>query len=157
MAWSQIWHLLSQDRTWTVVSAIAAMIAALAAMVTIWQAKATRIQELMARDPYITVTDAGIKVLPESPPYRIECAMVNVGIEPACDLEGRIFMVDSNLSKPLISTINVSVGNDVANQTPAVWHNDTLTLGPEAPPFYVVLAIKYVDRKQKQHDQDFFM
>ena len=83
--------------------------------------------------------------------------MANVGIEPARDLEGRIFMVDSNLSKPLISTIDFSIGNDVANQTPAVWHNDTLTLGPEAPPFYVVLAIKYVDRKQKQHDQDFFM
>jgi len=77
MAWNQIWHLLSQNTTWTVVSAIAAMIAALAAMVAIWQTKATRIQELMARDPYITVTDAGIKVLPESPPYRIECAILD--------------------------------------------------------------------------------
>jgi hypothetical protein len=71
--------------TWTVVTAIAGMVAAIAAMVAIWQTKTMRTQELMARSPYITFTDAGIKVLPESPPYRIQCTMANVGIEPACD------------------------------------------------------------------------
>jgi hypothetical protein len=157
MGWNQVKHLLSHDKTWTVVSAIAGMIAALAAMVAIWQTKTMRTQELMARSPYITFTDAGIKVLPESPPYRVECTMANVGTEPACDLEGKIFVVDSKLSEPLISVIQVSVGNDIANRTPAVWQNDTLTFGPEAPPFYLVLAIKYWDRKQKRYDQDFFM
>jgi hypothetical protein len=66
-------------------------------------------------------------------------------------------MVNSKMSEPLIATADVSVGNDIANRTPAVWHNDTLTLGPEAPPFYIVLAIRYWDCRQKKYDQDFFM
>jgi hypothetical protein len=155
MEWKKIKERLRLN--WSAVSAIAAMIAAIATMITVRQAKAARTQELMARDPYITFTDAGIKVLPKSPPYRIECTMANLGTEPACNLEGKIFMVNSVLSEPLISTMDVSVGNDISNRTPAVWGNSTLTLGPEAPPFYLVLAIKYWDRKHKQHDQDFFM
>lgn len=82
--------------------------------------------------------------------------MVNIGIDPACDLEGKVFVVDSDLSAPPKWTIDFSMGNDLANQIPAPWGNDTVTLGREAPAFYVVMAIKYWDRRHTQHDQDFF-
>lgn len=158
MDWTTLISLFSSDRTWTVVSALVAAVATVAAMIAIRQTSISRKQEVEVKRPYFTIFEPGIKKLPQSPPYRIQITLKNSGTHPAQNLTGRIIIFDTDLSKQPEFTFDFSIANDVPSDTPTPWYNDSLLLPNDVPLKYIALVIKYRDPiLGRDHFQPFYM
>jgi len=159
MDWCKfIISILSNEKTWAIVGAISGAVAAIAALFTVYHARSSWKEQIESNRPYFTITEPGIKSLPQSPPYRIQITMENIGIRPAYDLIGKIFIIDKNLESEPRFTFDFSVANEIPPKTPTPWYNDTLRLPKNMPPQYIVFAIKYSDPViNKSFTQVFFM
>ena len=158
MDWSKITSILSNEKTWAIVAAVSAAIAAIAASVTVYHATITWKEQIESNRPYFTIAKPGIKPLPQSPPYRIQITMENIGVRPAYDLFGKIYIINKNLKDGPQFTFDFSVANEISVKTPTPWYNDSLQLPTNVPPQYVVFAIKYRDPVvNKSFAQVFFM
>ena len=158
MDWSKIASILSNEKTWAIVGAVSTAIAAIAALLTVYLATTTWKEQIGSKRPYFTITEPGIKPLPQSPPYRIQITMENIGVHPAYDLFGKIYIIDENLKGRPQFTFDFSVANEIPAETPTPWYNDSLQLPTNVPPQYVVFAIKYWDPVvNKSFAQVFFM
>lgn len=136
---------LNNETIWVVVTAISGATAAIAALFTIYHARKTWKEQIESNRPYFTIKAPGVKELPDSPLYRMQITLENVGIRPAFDLSGKIYIVDKNLNKKPDFTFDVSVANDIPPNTPTPWYNDTLQLPTNVPPKYIVFAFRYND------------
>ena len=149
---------LKSETTWAIVSALSGAVAALAAMVTVYQAVTAARADREAKRPYFTIEAPGIKPLPSSPPYRIQITMQNVGAHPATALEGKISFVDAALAAKPAYTFDFSVANDVPSGSPTPWYNDSVMLPNNVPPMYVILAVSYRDDIiGRGYSQEFYM
>lgn len=158
MDWIKIASILSNEKTWAVVAAISGAVAAIAALLTVYHARTAWKEQIGANRPYFTIANPGIKLLPQSPPYRIQITMENIGVRPAYDLFGKIYIIDKNLKSDPQFTFDFSIANEIPHETPTPWYNDTLQLQTNVPPQYIVLAIKYKDPVvNKSFPQIFFM
>jgi len=158
MDWIKIASILSNEKTWAVVAALSGAVAAIAALLTVYHARTSWKEQTEANRPYFTITNPGIKPLPQSPPYRIQITMENIGVRPAYDLFGKIYIVDKNLKSDPQFTFDFSIANEIPTKTPTPWYNDTLRLPTNVSPQYIVLAIKYKDPVvNKFFPQIFFM
>ena len=158
MDWSKIVSILSNEKTWAIVAAISGAIAAIAALLTVYHARIAWKEQIESNRPYFTIAKPGIKPLPQSPPYRIQITMENIGVRPAYDLFGKIYIINKNLKDGPQFTFDFSVANEISVKTPTPWYNDSLQLPTNVPPQYVVFAIKYRDPVvNKSFAQVFFM
>ena len=158
MEWTKILDFITNEKTWAIVAAVSGAIAAIAALLTVYQASSSSREERESRRPYFTLAAPGIKPLPQSPPFRIQITMENIGVDPAYDLIGMIFFVEKSLTKPPEFTFNFSIANDIPSKTPTPWYNDDLVLPANVPPHYIVLGIKYYDPiLKKSFAQVFYM
>ena len=158
MDWCKFLSILSNEKLWAIVAAISGAVAAIAALLTVYHARTTWKEQIESNRPYFTIMKPGIKSLPQSPPYRIQITMENIGVRPACDLVGKIYIIDKNLKSGPQFTFDFSVANEIPAKTPTPWYNDSLLLPKNVPPQYVVFAIKYRDPVvNKSFTQVFFM
>lgn len=143
---------------WTIVSSVAGAVAAIAAMITVYQAKMVWQQERETKRPFFIIEKPGVKPLPTAPPYRIQITMENRGVHPASGLEGRILILRADLTSQPDFDFRFSVANAIPANSPTPWYNDSVNLPQNLPPQYVVLAIKYEDSiLEKKFGQVFFM
>lgn len=158
MNWDKIVNFILSEKTWAIVATISGAIAAIAALLTVYQASSSSKEERESKRPYFTLSAPGIKPLPQSPPFRIQLTMNNIGVHPAYDLIGKVLIMEKSLTNPPAFTFDFSVANEIPAETPTPWYNDALYLPANVPPHYVVLAIKYYDPILKRFfTQMFFM
>ncbi len=81
-----------------------------------------------------------------------------MGVRPAYDLYGKIFIIDKNvIGKPNYS-FDFSIADVIPANAPIPWNSDTLLLPRNLPAQYIVLAIEYSDPIVKKIlDQIFYM
>ncbi|WP_263785300.1 hypothetical protein [Salinibacter grassmerensis] len=143
---------------WTAVSAVAGAISAIAALFTVWNARKSAEEERKNKRVFFTISEPGIKPLPDSPPFRVQITLENTGVYSATDVKGILLFVESDLSGDPDYSFEFSIGNVVDANAPTPWYNDGLHLPNETPPHFVVLGIKYLDvRLRKEFSQCFFM
>lgn len=143
---------------WTAVSAVAGAISAIAALFTVWNARKSAEEERKNKRAFFTISEPGIKPLPDSPPFRVQITLENTGVYSATDVKGKLLFVESDLSSDPDYSFDFSIGNVVDSKAPTPWYNDGLYLPNEAPPHFVVLGIRYLDvRLKEEFSQCFFM
>jgi hypothetical protein len=153
MCWNEIADILGK-----IIAPLSGAIAAVAALLTVRHLRATRREQIESNRSYFTIVNPGIKPLPQSPPYRIQITMENVGVRPAYDLLGKIYIIDKNLRSGPRITIDFSVANEIVAKTPTPWYSDNVQILGDVPPQYIVLAIKYSDPiTRESFAQTFFM
>jgi len=158
MDWCTFLSVLSNEKIWAIVAAISGAVAAIAALLTVYHARITWREQIESNRPYFTIMKPGIKPLPQSPPFRIQITMENIGVRPAYDLMGKIYIIDKNLKRGPQFIFEFSVANEIPTKTPTPWYNDSLLLPKNVSPQYVVFAIKYTDPVvKKSFAQAFFM
>lgn len=151
-------NLLSNDKFWVVISSVSGAVAAIAAMIAVYQSRASAKDERTSKRPYFTISTPGIKPLPESPPFRIMITMENIGTHPAINMSAKILFVESSLSQPASFVFDFSIANEVPVKTPTPWYNDSLRLPANVSSHFIVTAIKYQDPiLRKYFVQTFFM
>lgn len=151
-------EILKKDVFWSALSAVAAMVAALAALYTIRMAIEAAKAERLSRRAYFTISKPGIKQIPNSPPFRIQITLENVGSNPAEDLTGKILFIDHSLKKTPDSQVDLSVANEIPSHSPTPWYYDELVLPENMPPKFIVVLIKYNDPIiNKYYPQQFYM
>lgn len=150
--------LLENDKTWTVISALAGAVAAIAALVTVSRMRSGWREERASKRPYFQVSKPGIKPLENSPPYRMMITFDNTGINPASDLKIKIILLDASLATQPEHNFDFSIANDIPPNNPTPWYTDSVILPNNLPAQYVVVAIKYHDPKlDSDFSQTFFM
>ena len=142
----------------TTLSTIAAAISAVAAMVAIKNERQSAQEAREAKRAFFTIFEPGIKPLPNSPPFRIQINLKNIGLNPASDLVADIFLVEHTLAQRPQFSFNFSVGNLIEYNSPTPWYNDTLHLPNNLPPQFIVMGIRYNDSLlERTFKQIFFM
>ncbi|SEH08109.1 hypothetical protein [Candidatus Venteria ishoeyi] len=158
MDWDNLLKILTNNKTWVIVSALAGVITTVVAMVTVYLSRVSWEQERESKRPYIIIEKPGIKPLPDSPPFRMQITMENRGTHAASGLEGRILILNTNLSTQPDFDFRFSVANAIPPNSPTPWYKDGVHLPNILPAQYVILAIKYEDPiLKKDFGQVFFM
>lgn len=143
---------------WVAVSAIGGAISAVAAYVAIWHSRKANKEAVESQRPYFVLEAPGIKQLPNSPPFRVQLTLRNVGGRVAASLEGRIFMMPTQSNSRPILDVTFSVASELPPHVPTPWYNDSLELLAQVPPHYVILGATYFDPVlEKQYRQLFCM
>ncbi len=158
MIWKKQISLLTNEKTWTVITALAGAIAAIMAMLTVYHSRVSWQEERGSKRPFFVVEEPGIRVLAKSPPYRIQVTIKNIGIHPATEFEGRILILKSDLSGQPDVDINFSIANALPINSPNKWFRDDVQLPKNLPAQFVILAMKYKDPMiNKVFNQIYFM
>jgi hypothetical protein len=143
---------------WTAVSAVAGAISAVAALFTVWNARKSAEEERKNKRAFFTISEPGIKPLPDSPPFRVQITLENTGVYSATDVKGKLLFVEADLSDDPDYSFDFSIGDVVDSNTPTPWYNDGLHLPNEVDSHFVVLGIRYLDMRLKEEfSQCFFM
>jgi len=143
---------------WAAVSAVGGAVSALAALATIRQSSISSREARDAQRPYFLLEGPGIKHLPQSPPFRVILPVRNIGVRPATQFEGRIYIVPILQGVPPAMDLRFSVANPIPQNSPTPWYNDTLVLPDQCPPHFVFLGIEYIDPLSGRHyHQSFYM
>lgn len=155
--WDRMDDVLRLERTWTVVSTVSGAVAAVAALLAVRQVSVARAQERLTQRPYFSISDPGIKPLPNSPPYRVQITLENVGMHPAQDVSGKMLFVDKESMHPEFD-LALSLGDDVPARSPTPWCNDTFRPKRNTPERYIVVFLRYADPLlRKTFKQQFFL
>lgn len=158
MHWERISNIARNEKTWTVITALSGAVTSIAALFIVIYIIASWKEQIESNRPYFTITNSGIIQLPQSPRHRIQITMENIGVRPAYDLYGKIFIMDKNLRRNPRFTFELSIANEIPAKVPTPWYNDSLRLSTNIPPQYIVLAIEYSDPiLKKSLDQMFYM
>ena len=143
---------------WNAVAAIAGAIATICALITVFYTINFWKEQERFNRPYFSITEPGIKKLPNSPPYRIQITFYNLGKRPATNFEGTIYLIDQDLKERPYQEIKFSVGNDIPINSPTPWYEDNLQLSKKMDPLFIVTKIKYADPiTDNNYSQLFFM
>ena len=158
MEWVTFKTLMTTPEIWTAIAAISAAISAYAAMRVVYHSRMTKKEELNAKRPYFILEAPGIKQLSNSPPYRIQITMKNIGGHVASDFTCRILIIKRELDGKPDFEFNFSVANAIPPNTPTPWYYDSLQLPMKLEPHYVILSIKYNNPiLDNSHAQIYFM
>jgi hypothetical protein len=151
-------ELLKSSTFWSAIAAISAMVATLAAFYSIKISKESAKAERLSKRAYFTISNPGVKKLSNSPPYRIQITLENVGHNPAVAIAGKILFIDKSMEKPPDSEVDLSISNEVPSNSPTPWYYDNLHLPENMPPKFIVVSISYKDPiLEKEYDQQFYM
>lgn len=149
---------MPEKTIWDIISSVSAVIAAIVALVTVIIAIKSLQKERHYKRPYFTIEKPGIKKLGDSPPFRIQITMLNMGVHPAKDLTGKLRIFDQALENAPEFNFDFSIANEIPHESPTPWYNDGLMLPDNVSPKYVTLEIKYYDPLLKEHyPQAFYM
>lgn len=142
----------------TIIATFFAAMSAVAAFCTVLQARDAQREAIKSNRPYFTLKAPGIKQLPNSPPYRMQITMENIGVRVAQDLKGKIIIVDMLSEKDPTLTTEFSIANDIPKNVPTPWYTDSVQLPSNVSSHYVLMGIKYLDPITKEiFKQSFFM
>ncbi|NIR30092.1 MAG: hypothetical protein GWN84_12415 [Gammaproteobacteria bacterium] len=155
--WDRMDGVVRLERTWTVVSTVSGAVAALAALMAVRQVSVARAQERLTQRPYFAVSAPGIKALPNSPPYRVQLTLENIGMHPAQDVIGKMLFVDK-ASMQTEYNLTLSLGDEVPARSPTPWQNDAFRPKRNTPEKYIVVFLHYADPLlRKTFKQQFYM
>ncbi len=158
MRWERISDIIRNEKTWTVITALSGAVTSIAALFIVIYTMTTWKEQIESNRPYFTITKPGIIQLQQGPWHRLQITMENIGVRPAYDLYGKIFIMDKNLISEPRFAFELSIANEIPAKIPTPWHNDSLRLSTNIPPQYIVLAIEYSDPiLKKSFDQIFYM
>lgn len=139
-------------------STVFTAIAAIAALATVWQAASASNQLINSQRPYFDIEAPGIKLLPQSPFFRIQITFKNIGIHPASDVVGTIFMIDRTTKNKPSFKKTFSLANDIFQNSPTPWYIDEVQMTRNVPGQFILVGIKYKDRiLSKIFQQEFIM
>lgn len=158
MNWNKIAQIVRNEKTWTIIAVFSGTVASISALLIVLNLMATWKEQIESNRPYFTITKRSIIQLPQSPQYHLQFIIENIGVRPAYDLYGKIFIIDKNvLGKPNYS-FDFSIADVIPANAPIPWNSDTLLLPRNLPAQYIVLAIEYSDPIAKKIlDQIFYM
>lgn len=144
-----------KDWIWT--SAPWTAFSAVVALISVFVVRGSIRDRIASERPYLILEQPGIKALPDSPPYRVRITLINQGVRPALDLVGRLFFIQQDFEgRPM--QLSFSIANAIPSKSPTPYYNDSLQLGNEVPPMYIVLSVKYRDPLTNgSYPQQFFM
>lgn len=143
---------------WDVLSSLATIAAAIVAIITVYHIRTSWQKERESRRPYIAIEEPGIKPLPQSPPFRMQITMRNIGKHPASQFEGAISIFDKTMSGKFTFNTSFTLGNDVPPDSPTPWYTDNVLLPQNVPIQYICLFLKYRDPiLEKRYSQIFYM
>ena len=158
MRWERISNIIRNEKTWAVTTALSGAVTSIVALFIVIYIITTWKEQIESNRPYFTITKPGIIKLPQSTRHRIQITMENIGVRPAYDLYGKIFIMDEKLRSEPQFALELSIANEIPAKTPTPWHDESLQLSKNVPPQYIVLAIEYSDPiLKKSFDQTFYM
>lgn len=155
-----ITKVVSKDKTWTVVSTIAAMISAACAGYAVRQTHATWQQQLEGNRPYFALEKPGIrKTTGEEGRYEVVVPLENVGVRPASCLEFKLIVVRTTDTNEPEFVRDYSCANDIpAGQSPTPGGISVSFASPNVNKRYFVVSARYVDTVTRQtYVQSFYM
>lgn len=155
----RIWDVLRKDRTWTVVATVCAMVAALAAGFSVWQAKLALQAEREAKRPYFKIKRAFMEKVQTDGTYRFEIVFENIGIHPARDPHVKLLVKDKKLENDLFG-VAYAAAMDVPKNGTLFFRRENIRPQYLKEPihYYVIYAVKYIDPiLEKEFAQIFFM
>ncbi|MFC1485929.1 hypothetical protein ACFL55_02765 [Candidatus Latescibacterota bacterium] len=153
-----ILNVLKSEKFSTVIIALSCAVASIAALFVVINTRALWREQIESNRPYLAIIGSGIAQLPESTQYRIHITIQNVGVRPAYDLYGKIFLIETDLESEPTNIFDLSISNEIPANVPNLWYNDTLRLSADIPPQYIIAAIEYSDPVlKKSFSQTFYM
>jgi len=160
MAMDSNWIIktLSKNRTWTVVSAIAAMVSALCAAYAVQQTRATLQQQRDAGCPYFALENPHIEETSKGKnEYELKIPLKNVGVRPAARLQVRLIAVKQLDADKVDLQKDYSSFNDIpTGQSPTIRPMTITFQSLDTGKLYFVVRAKYDDPVTKQDSMQFF-
>ena len=113
-----ILNFLKSEKFSTVIIAISCAVASIAALFVVINTRAIWREQIESNRPYLAIIDSGIVQLPKSTQYRMQITIQNVGVRPAYDLYGKIFLIEKDLKSEPIFTFDFSIANEIPANIP---------------------------------------
>ena len=158
MNWNKIAQIIRSEKTWTVITIFSGTVASISALLIVVNLRAVGREQIESNRPYFTLTKRSVIQLPQSPQYHLQFIIENIGIRPAYDLYGKMFIIEENFKGKPNYTFDFSIANEIPARAPVLWDSDPLFLPKNLPTQYIVLAIEYSDPIIKKiFDQTFYM
>ncbi len=143
MRWEMISNFLKSEKFYTIIIAISGSIASIAALFVVINTRAIWREQIETNRPYFAIIESGIVQLPKSSRYRLQITIENIGVRPAYDLYGKVFLIEKDLKREPSYTFDLSIANEILANIPNPWYNDSLRFSADVPPQYIVTAIEY--------------
>ena len=154
----KIAKIIRNEKTWTIITFFSGTVASISALLIVLYLMATWKEQIESNRPYFTITKRNITQLPQSARYNLHFTIENVGVRPAYDLYGKVFVVDKNIKGKPNYSFDFSIADEIPAHAPIPWNSDTLLLPKNLPAQYIVLAIEYSDPIVKEFfSQIFYM
>jgi len=97
----KIFEILEKDKTWTVVAAIASSIAAIAALLAIFQTSSILKSERDLRRLYLKIYEITMQQVDKENTFTFKVALENIGIDPLRDPQMKLLVKNISLDKDL--------------------------------------------------------
>ena len=158
MNWNKIVKIISNEKTWAIIAVLSGTVASISALLIVLNVRATWKEQIEYNRPYFTITKQCINRLQQSPQYRMQFTLENIGVRPAYDLYGNIFVLDKNLKGKPNYRFDLSIADEIPARISIPWYSDNIILPGNLPAQYIVYAIEYRDPILKKYfDQIFYM
>ena len=142
---SKIAKILSNGQ---LIAAIAAWIGAIVAVVSLLHTKLVWKKQKESGRPIITLGQKPGIVKQQGVTY-LNIPIINVGVRPAYDLIGKIYIMVEDLNEPPASKIDFSVANPIPPKATTPWYSG-FKWSRNMLPHYIVLGVKYKDRATRE-------
>lgn len=144
------------DKIWTAITAFAAAVAALAALLTGYFTSSSWQEQQKTTRPYFSITDQSIRVYPDA--YKFYFALKNVGIHPASDTEVKFCWSSEHITgDPACEVFDMT--KEVIGQSVSQAEAIRIRVPRSKDDIdFVVLALNYQDPiREKPFQQTYFM
>ena len=151
-------RILSNDRVWTAVAAIAAMVSAIFAAMAVYQTGRIWEYQYEAERPYFTLEKPSIGETHREPPYEVSKSPKNIGGRPATNFIGKVLMIERPFDRGPYFTTTFALANDMSPGMLSTWHQDIKAMPSEVPFQYVVISMRYSDAlTEQEYEQVFYL
>jgi len=141
----KIFEILKKDKTWTVVAAIASSIAAIAALLAIFQTSSILKSERDFRRPYLKIYEATMQQVDKENTFTFKVALENIGIDPLRDPQMKLLVKNISLDKDLFGVFYSFADEVPPGGTLFFVRQDIKSSEITDNAYYVILAIRYKD------------
>ena len=137
-------------------AAMAAWIGAIVAILSFLHTRNIWNNQKESARPFITLGEKPGIVKQQGVTY-VNIPMINVGVRPAYNLIGKVYIMVGDLKGPPTSEIDFSVANAMPPKATTPWYSD-FKWSRNMPPHYIVLVVKYEDQATGEgHREAFYM
>ncbi|MBW2641543.1 MAG: hypothetical protein JRE10_15655, partial [Deltaproteobacteria bacterium] len=150
--------ILKKDKTWTVVAAIASSIAAIAALLAIFQTSSILKSERDFRRPYLKIYEATMQKIDKENTFTFKVALENIGIDPLRDPQMKLLVKNISLDKDLFNVFYSYAGDTPPGGTLSFVRRSIKSSEITDNAYYVILVFRYKDPiLEKEFAQRYFL